>query len=41
MHARETLELADRFLAAIPKGDIEALRAIYAPDGAQLEALRG
>ena len=32
MHARETLELADRFFAAIPKGDIETLRAIYAPD---------
>lgn len=32
MHAREILELADRFFAAIPKGDIETLRAIYAPD---------
>ena len=32
MHARETLELADRFFAAIPKGDIETVRAIYAPD---------
>ena len=32
MHASETLELADRFFAAIPKGDIETLRAIYAPD---------
>ena len=32
MHASETLELADRFFAAIPKGDIETVRAIYAPD---------
>ena len=32
MHASEILELADRFFAAIPKGDIETLRAIYAPD---------
>lgn len=32
MQPRETLELADRFFAAIPKGDIETLRAIYAPD---------
>ena len=28
----ETLDLADRFFAAIPKGDLEAVRAIYAPD---------
>mgnify|MGYP006389461491 CR=1 FL=1 len=32
MHAREILELADRFFAAIPKGDVETPRAIYAPD---------
>jgi ketosteroid isomerase-like protein len=32
MNERETLDLADRFFAAIPKGDLEAVRAIYAPD---------
>ena len=32
MNERETLELADRFFAAIPKGDLETVRAIYAPD---------
>jgi ketosteroid isomerase-like protein len=29
---RETYELADRFFAAIPKGDVATLRALYAPD---------
>jgi ketosteroid isomerase-like protein len=29
---RETLDLADRFFAAIPRGDTAALRALYAPD---------
>lgn len=32
MNERETLELADRFFAAIPKGDLATVRAIYAPD---------
>ncbi len=32
MDERATLELADRFFAAIPKGDLETVRAIYAPD---------
>lgn len=32
MNEREILELADRFFAAIPKGDLETVRAIYAPD---------
>ena len=32
MNERETLELADRFFTAIPKGDLETVRAIYAPD---------
>ena len=32
MNERETLELADRFFAAIPKGDLDSVRAIYAPD---------
>jgi len=32
MSEREILELADRFFAAIPKGDLETVRAIYAPD---------
>jgi ketosteroid isomerase-like protein len=32
MNERETLEIADRFFAAIPKGDLETVRAIYAPD---------
>ncbi len=32
MTERETLELADRFFAAIPRGDSAALRALYAPD---------
>jgi ketosteroid isomerase-like protein len=32
MNERETLELADRFFSAIPKGDLETVRAIYAPD---------
>ncbi len=32
MTERETLELADRFFAAIPKGDAAALRQLYAPD---------
>jgi ketosteroid isomerase-like protein len=31
-HEREVLELADRFFAAIPQGDVETLRALYAPD---------
>jgi ketosteroid isomerase-like protein len=32
MTERETLELADRFFAAIPKGDAATLRRLYAPD---------
>ncbi|MEX2205692.1 MAG: nuclear transport factor 2 family protein [Myxococcota bacterium] len=32
MNEREVLELADRFFDAIPKGDLETVRAIYAPD---------
>ena len=32
MTERETFELADRFFAAIPKGDVATLRALYAPD---------
>jgi ketosteroid isomerase-like protein len=32
MNERETLELADRFFAAISKGDLATVRAIYAPD---------
>jgi ketosteroid isomerase-like protein len=32
MNERETLELADRFFTAIPKGDLDTVRAIYAPD---------
>ena len=32
MNEREILELADRFFAAIPKADLETVRAIYAPD---------
>jgi ketosteroid isomerase-like protein len=32
MNEREILSLADRFFAAIPKGDLETVRAIYAPD---------
>ena len=32
MNERETLELSDRFFSAIPKGDLETVRAIYAPD---------
>ncbi len=32
MSEREILELADRFFAAIPKGDVGTVRAIYAPD---------
>lgn len=32
MTERETLELADRFFTAIPKGDAAALRQLYAPD---------
>jgi ketosteroid isomerase-like protein len=32
MNERAILELADRFFAAIPKGDLETVRAIYAPD---------
>jgi len=32
MSEREILELADRFFAAIPKGDLETVRALYAPD---------
>lgn len=32
MNEREILELADRFFRAIPKGDLETVRAIYAPD---------
>jgi ketosteroid isomerase-like protein len=32
MNEREIFELADRFFAAIPKGDLATVRAIYAPD---------
>jgi uncharacterized protein len=32
MNEREIFELADRFFAAIPKGDLDTVRAIYAPD---------
>lgn len=32
MKEREILDLADRFFAAIPKGDLETVRTIYAPD---------
>ena len=32
MNEREIHELADRFFAAIPKGDLETVKAIYAPD---------
>lgn len=32
MDEREILQLADRFFAAIPKGDLETVRGIYAPD---------
>ena len=32
MNETDTLALADRFFAAIPKGDLESVRAIYAPD---------
>ena len=32
MNDREVLALADRFFAAIPVGDLETVRAIYAPD---------
>jgi len=32
VNERETLELADRFFTAIPKGDLDTVRAIYAPD---------
>ncbi len=32
MTERDTLELADRFFAAIPKGDASTLRQLYAPD---------
>lgn len=34
MDERATLELADRFFTAIPKGDLETVRAIYAKDAA-------
>ncbi len=34
MTERETLDLADRFFAAILRGDTAALRALYAPDAA-------
>ena len=32
MRERDPLALAERFFAAIPKGDLETVRAIYAPD---------
>ncbi len=32
MNETDTQTLADRFFAAIPKGDLETVRAIYAPD---------
>ncbi len=33
-HEAEMLALADRFFEAIPKGDIETIRSLYAPDAA-------
>ena len=32
MNEREIMELADRFFGAIPKADLQTVRAIYAPD---------
>jgi ketosteroid isomerase-like protein len=34
MNEREILDLAERFFAAIPKADLDTVRAIYAPDAA-------
>lgn len=34
MNESEILDLAERFFAAIPKGDLGTVRAIYAPDAA-------
>jgi ketosteroid isomerase-like protein len=31
MSTTESLEVADKFFAAIPRGDLEAVRALYAP----------
>ena len=33
-HEAENLALADRFFEAIPKGDVETIRSLYAPDAA-------
>ena len=33
-HETEMLALADRFFEAIPKGDVDTLRRLYAPDAA-------
>jgi ketosteroid isomerase-like protein len=35
MSANESLEVADKFFAAIPRGDLAAVRALYAP-GAEI-----
>lgn len=32
MSANESLEVADKLFAAIPRGDLDAVRGIYAPD---------
>ncbi len=32
MSERDPMAVAERFFAAIPKGDLETVRAIYAPD---------
>ncbi|HXX47132.1 MAG TPA: nuclear transport factor 2 family protein [Myxococcota bacterium] len=34
MSAAESLEVAEKLFAAIPRGDLEAVRALYAPDAA-------
>ena len=34
MSTAEALEVAEKLFAAIPRGDLEAVRAIYAPDAA-------